>query len=274
MRRGNRLRNSTGKRSYHSASVTWSLAGLWALSGFSILTLETVWLRQLALRVGNTAVAATLVMVVFFASAALGNFFGARLVARQARPLKFYWRFEMAAGLAAGLTFIVAKLLWVPAGALATGWFGAVGMTVLLVGSSSFFSGVSFPSLAETFVSGPDRRTSSGGIFYAMNLLGAACGVVVGGVFLPWWLGLSVAFAIAVCVQFCGALLALKFTGVVPARTQKMPSAESSSSKRGGPILGWALLISSGLLSMSAQCLLIFGPGKCWVDLFTRSAVF
>lgn len=244
-------------RNHRSSSIVWSVATLWGVSGFSILTLETVWMRQLALWIGNTAVAATLVMIVFFSSASFGNLFGARLVTRRERPLGLYWRFEMAAAVAAVLTFIVGKLLWSGA-TLPEGWLGAVCVSLLLVGLSSFFSGVSFPSLAETFVPGPNERTSCGGIFYAMNLLGAASGVVVGGVFLPWWLGLTGAFAFAACVQFCGALLALKFAGVVPARAQANLNGAHSNWTGARLVLGWALVIASGVLSISAQCLFIF----------------
>lgn len=257
MPRENALKNFPKKESYRSSSIMWSVAALWGVSGFSILTLEMVWMRQLALWIGNTAVAATLVMVVFFSSASLGNFFGARLVTRQERPLGLYWRFEMAAALAAVLTFMVGKLLWSGA-TLPEGWLGALYASLLLVGLSSFLSGVSFPSLAETFVPSPNQRTSCGGIFYAMNLLGAAAGVVVGGIFLPWWLGLRGAFAFAACVQFCGALLALKFAGVVPARAQANRNGAHSNWTGARLAFGWALVIGSGVLSMSAQCLLIF----------------
>ena len=49
---------------------------LWALSGFSVLTLELVWMRELALWAGNTVIASTLVIAVFFSAAALGNLWG------------------------------------------------------------------------------------------------------------------------------------------------------------------------------------------------------
>ena len=52
------------------------LLGLWALSGLATLTLELVWMRQMALHAGNTVTASTLVTAVFFACAAMGNLLG------------------------------------------------------------------------------------------------------------------------------------------------------------------------------------------------------
>ncbi|MEQ1860305.1 MAG: fused MFS/spermidine synthase [Chthoniobacteraceae bacterium] len=215
---------------------------LYTLSGFCTLTLETLWMRVATRWAGNTVVAAAEVIVVFFATAALGNLWGARLVERGTRPLRYYGRCEIAAGLAALATFA------------ASVWFrDHRWATLLLVGPPSFLAGVAFPCLAETFVPGADRRTASGGPFYGMNLLGAALGVAAGGVLLPWWLGVRGAFTVAAGVQIAGGIIAWRLA----ARTTMPSRSAPIAAKTDAMWPGWTLLTISGVLSLAVQTLLI-----------------
>lgn len=215
----------------------WVMA-LWALSGLSTLTLELAWMRQMALHAGSTVIAATFVTAVFFTCAALGNLFGARMASRQKAPLRLYARFEVAAGLAALVGFFASRALPLPP------WL----LTFVLAGPASFCSGVAFPSLAEVFVPDREHRTASAAPFYAMNLIGAALGVVAGGVLLPFWFGLQTTVLIAAALQLIGGLLAMKITS--PSRDPNPLSLASFTS-------GWFMLATSGLLSLASQSLLL-----------------
>lgn len=210
---------------------------LWALSGLSTLTLELVWMRQMALHAGNTVTASTLVTAVFFGCAALGNLLGARLTGGKVAPLRLYARFEVAAGLAA------------LAGLFASQFSGCHQwiMALFLAGPASFCSGVAFPSLAQAFVPDGTRRTASAAPFYALNLIGAAIGVAAGGVLLPFWLGLEKTLYIAAALQITGGLLASRIS--CPSRTP--PASHTSSGS------AWTLLAASGLLSLATQSLLL-----------------
>src|SRR4051812_40971801 len=110
---------------------------LWALSGFVVLAMETIWIRRMSLWAGNTVTAATLVIAVFFAMAALGNLLGARLVSRAERPLLLYARYEIAAGLAALATFGLSEWLGRNLPVLPGGWVGQSLAAVVLVGPAS-----------------------------------------------------------------------------------------------------------------------------------------
>jgi spermidine synthase len=237
-----------------------ALMALWTLSGFCILTLETVWIRELSLRAGNTAVASALVIAAFFAAAALGNLAGARIVASRRHPLLFYGRFEVAAALAAFAMFALNRWLWSRGSVLPESALGTVAAALLLVGPPSFLSGASFPFLAETFVENAQHRTSTGGRFYGLNLLGAALGVAAGGVWLPLPIGLAGAFSTAAVLQLAGGLLAWRIAAHSPhpssGGTASPPSAGASLASF-PPALGWALLAASGLLSLAVQSLLI-----------------
>jgi len=64
-----------------------ALLVLYAVSGFCILTLEMVWMREVSFRVGNTVVAATMVFSVFFYCGCIGQLARSRrLPAGQAAP--------------------------------------------------------------------------------------------------------------------------------------------------------------------------------------------
>jgi spermidine synthase len=238
---------------------------LWALSGFSMLTLETVWMREIALRSGNTAMGSTLVIIVFFGFAALGNLFGARLVSGSGRPLRLYACCEAAAAMAAVITFVLGRWLWSHLESPVAVMSHPAVAAVLLAGLPSFLSGVAFPSLAEAFVSSPALRTASAGRFYGMNLLGAALGVAAGAVWLPWWLGVKAAFSVASAVQFSCGLIALRMaagTGRPQVENEAVPPPVSAW-------LGWAVLTASGVFSLAAQTLLIV-----WVRQILEGSVY
>lgn len=252
---------------HRSPPLSRALAALWAVSGFSVLTLETVWMREIALRVGSTAVASTLVVAVFFASSALGNLLGARCVAGRPHALRFYGGFECAAAVCAAGLFAVHRWLWAQGAMLPGTWSEPLAAAVLLVGLPSFLSGASFPGLAETFVEDAGHRTATGGLFYGMNLLGAGLGVAAGGVWLPWQMGSQGAFSVAVAVQFAGGLLAWRIAASVASVPRPSVPAVSANALPGR--LGWLLLAASGLLSLAAQTLLIV-----WVRQVIEGSVY
>lgn len=255
-----------------------ALMALWALSGFCILTLETVWIRELALRAGNTAVASALVISAFFASAALGNVAGARLAADRQQALSLYGRFEVTAAVAAALSFALNRWLWVRGGVLPESAIGTVAAAFLLVGPPSFFSGASFPFLAAAYVEDAGHRTSTGGRFYGLNLLGAALGVAAGGVVLPLTVGLAGAFATAAALQFGGGALAWRLAALRPGRSPALQNSLAgqapapAAARALSPFphaWGWALLAASGVLSLAVQSLLLV-----WVRQVLEGSVY
>ena len=262
------------KPSLSQLSLSASLLCLYVISGFSTLTLETVWMREISLRAGNTVVASTLVITVFFVAAAMGNLWGSRRVDQSLRPLLFYGRFEVASGLASVVTFAVSQWIWRYPELWPSGLSGQIPTTLLLVGPPSFLAGVAFPSLAETFVPNPESRTANAGPFYGMNLLGAAVGVAAGGVILPWWFGVKIAFAVASSLQIIGGLIAwrvaLRGLPRVEAVVLLKQSVVKTSLSQPFPLaLGWTLLAGSGLLSLATQTLLIV-----WARQILQGSVF
>ena len=234
---------------------------LWALSGFCVLALESVWIRALAPRAGNTVVASVAVIAVFFAAAALGNLAGARLAAGRARPLRLYGGFEAAAALCALAGFGVNRWLWTRGDVLPESAAGLAAAALLLVAPASFCSGASFPGLAEAVVEDAQHRTATGGRYYGLNLVGAAFGIALGGVLLPFAAGLTRTFCVAAVLQLAGAVLAWRLASSAALSLRpagRGPRARGPDAARALPeAFGWCVLAASGVLSLAVQSLLL-----------------
>ena len=237
-----------------AGDAAW-LSVLWALSGFSVLALETLWMREVALRVGSTAVASALVVTVFFVSAALGNLFGGRFAARRGAVLSAYALFEGASALSALASLALYRSCWVSVSAAQSAPWAALMGAALLAAVPSFLSGASFPCLAEAVVPGGDRRTASAGVLYGANLFGAALGVVAGGVLLPWTCGATAAFALTAALQAAGGLCAWRLSGRV--RAAGVARAARAAAPSAPAAAGWLALAASGVLALASQTLLI-----------------
>ncbi len=180
------------------------------VAGASGLALETIWIRELGLRLGNTVGAATAVTAVFFLCAAAGNLVGGRAAARSRQPGRLYgWALLLAGAAAVGLfplrNSIYTLISILPLADPAAGALYAL----LLAGPTSFAWGCGLPALAERFVPAPDRRTTVAGVYYACELLGAAVGVLGGGLLLPAIWGYTLAFTAAGLLLMAAGLLAL-----------------------------------------------------------------
>jgi len=238
-------------------ALAWAV--LWGLSGLSVLTLETVWMRQLAAVAGNTALAAAVVMGAFFIAAALGNLLGAWIIPGCANPLRRYGQFEILTAVVALASALLHRF--------AAEDLGMLSAVLLLVGPASLCSGLGFSCLGEAFIGQTGQRTSRGGLFYGANLLGAALGVCAGGVWLPFHLGMWGAFKVAVAMLGVGGALALAVARSTML-TQKTTQAEHPESAAPAAV-GWLILGASGLLSLAAQALVIV-----WVRQIMAGSVY
>lgn len=232
-------------------SHTFAWLCCYAVSGFCLLTLEMLWMREVALRAGNTVVAATLVFAVFFLSAALGNLAGAWWCRRNAAPWRAYGICEFAAGATALAAFLLARGWWQQHDAGLSASTLSFVITALLVAVPSCCSGAALPLLMERFVPSLDQRANLGGRFYGVNLLGAATGVALGGVLFPWWLGLAGAFQVVTLLQMAQGFIAWR----LGQRVASLPPLEEAktTSTASANTWGWLLPTLSGLLSLAAQ---------------------
>lgn len=59
---------------------------LYAISGFCILSMETIWIRDMGLHTGNTLLSASWIIAVFFICAGIGNRVSHKLLKKTNKP--------------------------------------------------------------------------------------------------------------------------------------------------------------------------------------------
>jgi spermidine synthase len=159
---------------------------VFAVTGFSALTLQVVWQRVIALHSGVDLVSFTTVVAAFLAGLGLGNLVGG-------------WLADRLGGRTALVAFSAANLV-IGLFALASIWLfydvyeaqaeqlaspiTKFGFNALLVLVPTTLMGLSLPLVARGVVSRIDEAGSLVGRLYSVNTLGAASGAAVAG----WWM--------------------------------------------------------------------------------------
>jgi spermidine synthase len=184
-------------------------------AGVASLLYEVIWVRQLALSLGSTAVASSTMLTAFLGGLALGSWIAARRVDADADPLRRLVRLELAAAVIGALS-VPALTLAGHAYVLVAGGVGA-GPTLALVLRAVFalvvmltpatLFGMAFPlaSSSGARIAGPER--AAGGI-YAASSFGSALGAAAGGLALEPLLGITGAALVAVAFNLLAAAAA------------------------------------------------------------------
>lgn len=177
----------------------WLVAAALAISGFVALVLEVAWTRTLALVLGPTTHAFSLMLSVFIAGLGGGAMLGARLAPRVPRPLAALGASLLATAAAAGL--VTALVDRVPlavaslvadrsasyARVLATeAWLAAA---LLLPAAASL--GAAFPLALSAVMPRAGRVSRDASVIYAANTAGAIAGSLAAGFVLVPSLGLQ-----------------------------------------------------------------------------------
>jgi spermidine synthase len=170
-----------------------ALAALLTLSGASGLVFEVIWLKQLALVLGQTTTAASLLVACFLGGLALGSFVLGRVADRVQRPLALYAVLELASGvLAIAVSTALPRLDgWLAAAGLSGAPFGVrllIAAVLLLL--PTFAMGGTVPAAVRHAVREGGSVGRSFGFLYSFNTLGAAIGCAVAGFFLIGRIGL------------------------------------------------------------------------------------
>ena len=169
---------------------------VFAVSGFASLGLEIVWFRVLAISVGPSSYAFTLMLATVLAGIALGSYVITPFMRRRVDWLQVLALVQMGAGLVALRSFHGLRRaprapewfasLW-PDSIAYMAPVAAASITAIL--PTAVLLGVAFPIGLHLWAGdGHEERTGRRvGLFYAVNLLGGILGsVAVGFVLLPW----------------------------------------------------------------------------------------
>ena len=190
---------------------------LFFCSGATALVYEVLWSKYLALMLGSTVQAQTVVLAVFMGGLALGNrLFGGRADAA-ANPLALYGKLEIAIGFYAfvfHLLHAAADKVFISAGAplleqpLALLALKAVLSVGLLLGPTVLMGGT-LPLIAAWLNRrGPDAGRLSAR-FYSVNSLGAVAGAWLAGFVLVPALGMTASLQLTALVNVALGLTAL-----------------------------------------------------------------
>ncbi|MGQ0736474.1 MAG: fused MFS/spermidine synthase [Acidobacteriota bacterium] len=230
-------------------------AGL-GVSGLASLTLQVVWTRILALVLGPTTYAFSIVVAVFVAGLAAGAGLAAPIAARSRQPVAWL---AGCLSVAAGLSLVAAGQLDAALMAIAQVVRAAdvtfsqvlsqqAAVSIALLAPMTIAFGAAFP-LAVAVGARDDHVAADLGTIYAVNTSGAILGALASGFLLLGWLGLQGTLrAVAI-------LSALAAVGLLAA----------------GRVTGRARL-TAGSLAMACLALAVFGPS--WNLLLLSSGAY
>ena len=226
----------------HPVRLHWMLA-FFVLSGVSGLIYQSIWSQYLALLLGSSAYAQSLVLAIFMGGMAVGAWVAAHLLSRLRNLLLAYAWIEGVIGLA-GLVFHGLFLLsthwlytrWLPelqsSGSIALSrWL----LAALLIAPQTILLGMTFPIMSAGLMRWlPDRAGAVLGGLYFYNSIGAAVGALLATFVLIPAAGLAGAMA------FAGLLNLLILAGVYYARVpgrgvEDAPSPEQMGAVEGEP---------------------------------------
>jgi len=162
------------------------LAGALALflgSGMSGLAFEVIWVRSLALWVGHSTVAVSLVVAAFLAGIVIGSYLGGAWADRAARPLRLYAFLELAVGATALASSLAVAYLGKAqlTGALASNQGVRMAVAFALLLPPTIAMGATTPALARFVTKEISHVGRSFALLYAINTLGAALGCGLAG---------------------------------------------------------------------------------------------
>ncbi|MFT3843400.1 MAG: spermidine synthase [Myxococcaceae bacterium] len=220
-----------GEVSEPAPEVAWPAAARAAffgvvLSGFTSMLLELAWIRLLAIVLGASAYAFTLILTAFILGIGLGSYWIARRSAKaesigDARSqLKLFGNLQLGQVLGVCLTLPLYIRLphyfWVAHDMIARTertWpvYQAItfGFSCLVLLIPTFFLGAAFPVGARVAMAKLDSAGKRLGSVYAFNTIGTIAGSLLGGLVLLPAITMERCFALALLLTLAGGAVAL-----------------------------------------------------------------
>jgi spermidine synthase len=236
--------------------VTVIIAGF-AASGFVALSYEVIWSRVLALIIGSSVYAFSIMLTTFLVGLAGGAMLASRLVDRIRRSVRAFALIEVGIGVSSligaylfnDLPYVFVQLYrWVDSSAFGILLFARFLVASLVIITPTLLLGALFP-LVVKIVSGGRRAHTTGrtvGDAYAANTLGAIGGSFASGFVLVPWLGLLGSLRLCVALNFLIASAAFFVTNHDTARLRFRTRSAFSSAPL-GVALSALLIVGVGL---------------------------
>lgn len=197
-----------------------SIAAMVFLSGFASLVYQVLWMRQLGFLFGNTAQAASVTLAAFFAGLGAGSWWWGRRVGASPRPMRLYAGLEFGIALAALAYFgvlhgfrAIYPVVYESVSAEAWLLFIKFGLAVLLVFPASFCMGGTIPAIGQVMIRDRSRFGRTASLFYGINTLGAALGVLCAAfIWIPSY-GFGTSYVLALLVSLGVGVWAWRLSG-------------------------------------------------------------
>lgn len=232
---------------------------LFAISGFAALIYESVWSHYLALLLGHSANAQSLVLVIFMGGIAAGSWIASRFSDRVKYPLKIYALIEIAVGLVAvvfhgvfdfSFNFFLESIVPVYGDSLVTETIATL-IAATLIAPQSILLGATFPLMSASVV-----RVASGdagsriAVLYFVNSAGAAIGVLASAFWLIRMVGLPGAILTAGLLNiFVGFAVWMAYTSRDSTGKQGSPALPAPNRSRNLQVLVVTAAFVSGMAS-------------------------
>jgi spermidine synthase len=213
--------------------ITVVIAGF-AVSGFVALAYEVIWSRVLALIIGSSVYAFSIMLTTFLIGLAAGATVASRLVDRIRRPVRMFALIEVAVGLTSligaylfnDLPYVFVQLYrWVDSSAFGLLLFARFLIASFVMIVPTFLLGALFPLVVRIISSRKLARTTGRtvGDAYAANTLGAIAGSFASGFILVPWIGLLGSLRLCVALNFVVAAAAFSASAGRPAQKRDRP---------------------------------------------------
>jgi spermidine synthase len=213
--------------------ITIVIAGF-AVSGFVALSYEVIWSRVLALIIGSSVYAFSIMLTTFLVGLAAGATIASRVVDRVRRPVRMFALIEVAVGLTSligaylfnDLPYVFVQLYrWVDSSAFGLLLFARFLIASFVMIVPTFLLGALFPLVVRIISSrklaGTTGRTV--GDAYAANTVGAIAGSFASGFILVPWLGLLGSLRLCVALNFLVAAAAFSASARRPTEKRDRP---------------------------------------------------
>ena len=237
-------RQSTSPESEHQRTqITIVIAGF-AVSGFVALSYEVIWSRVLALIIGSSVYAFSIMLTTFLVGLAAGATIASRLVDRIRRPVRTFAYIEVGVGITSligaylfnDLPYVFVQLYrWVDSSAFGLLLFARFLIASFVMIVPTFLLGALFPLVVRIISSRKLVRTTGRtvGDAYAANTLGAIAGSFASGFILVPWLGLLGSLRLCVALNFFVAAAAFTASTQRPAEKRDKRKRANASAMLG-----------------------------------------
>jgi spermidine synthase len=232
-----------------------SLLILVSFSGFAALVYEIVWLQQLQLVIGSSAVSLGLLLATYMGGLFLGSIAVPRIVSAKRHPLWLYGAIELGIGFLGlailfGMPFLSSIYVTSAGQGLVNVLFRGLVSAICLL-PPTILMGMTFPILARSI---PPTKIGASrmGFIYAANIGGAVIGCLLAGFYLLRVHDLATAAYTAVVINVCTGLAGLFLSGILnPLPIRKTTEEIAKISNSDAPV--YIAIGLSGLSALGAQ---------------------